>query len=279
MSWFRVALPAACLLAAAACTTSASEDAGAEIDVQSSSLGLLSIERFVDSESLPRLVAGAKVAQYRGIQGDALLELLGAKPRELETCKLEGGLNELAVGPEARVQLQAVGDITIRLGESLTTLTPRIFPALANTASGYFYAGDAEIVMPRAELDEYLLSARGGENGMGAFDMVAAAPGELAGLSFDGRIVRDHELSLAWEPEDPRDSIELEIYAGGSVLSCACRDDGQFTLGADELASLESDEHASLVVRRVRILPVELSGIHKAYARIATTRTLEAAVQ
>jgi hypothetical protein len=286
MSWFgRVVLPSACVLAVAACTTSGSEDAGAEIDVQSGSLGLVSVERFVDGESLPRLIAGAKIARYRGIPGDALLELLGAAPRELETCKLEGGLNGLAVGPEARVQLVPVGDISIRLGDSVTTLTPRVFPALASTASGYFYAGDTEIVVPRAELDEYLISARG-ETGLGAFEMVAAAPGELAGLGFDGTrveanpaFVRGHDLSLSWEPEDPRDSIELEIYTGGSVLSCACRDDGQFTLGAEELASLESDEHASLVVRRVRILPIELSGIQTAYARIATTRTLDALVK
>jgi hypothetical protein len=285
MSWTGRASLAACVLALAACTTSGSEDAGTEIEVQSGSLGLLSVERFVDGEALPRLIAGAKVVRYRGMPGESLLELLGAAPRELESCKLEGGLNELAVGPEARVELLPIGDISVRLGDSVTTLAPRVFPALANTASGYFYAGDAEVVAPRAELDEYLLSARG-EAGIGAFDMVAAAPGELAGLSLDGvrfegalSLTRDHELSLGWDTEDPRDRIELEIYAGGSVLSCACRDDGQFTLGAAELAALDTDEQASVVVRRVRILQVELSGIQTAYARIATTRTLDASVR
>ena len=38
--------------------------------------------------------------------------------------------------PSARVELLAVGDINVRLGDSLTTLTPRVFPALASTASG-----------------------------------------------------------------------------------------------------------------------------------------------
>lgn len=282
----RAAFSALCVLAFVACTSAGSEDAGTELDVQSGSLGLLSIERFVDREGLPRLVAGAKIARYRGLQGEALLELLGAAPRELETCQHEGGgFHKLSLDPDARVDLLPIGDITVRLGGLVTTLSPRVFPALASTAAGFFYAGDAQMVEPRAELDEYLISARG-EAGVGAFEMVAAAPGVVAGLSLDGVrfdeasiVLRDKSLMLTWEPEDPGDRIEVELFAGGSVLSCAFRDDGQFLLSAEHLASLEGDEHASLVARRVRILPFELSGIQTAYARIATTSTYEAVVR
>jgi hypothetical protein len=289
----RAALPlsVACALAVCACTQNGSEDAGTDIDLGSGSIGLLSVERFVDTESLPRLVAGAKIARYHGIQGETLLGLLGAQPRELESCRVEGGLDQFALSADAHLELLSVGDITVRLGETVTTLSPKLFPALASTASGSFYAGDADIVAPRAELDEYLLSAHG-EDGVGAFELSAAAPGELAGLAADGvkfevsasptarmAIARQHSLTLTWEPEDPRDRIEVELYAGGSVLSCACRDDGHFALSAEQLASIDADDNASMVVRRVRIVPVEVQGIDTAYARIATTSTLEAAVK
>jgi hypothetical protein len=283
----RLLLAAACAPALAACNLSATEDAGTEFDVRSGSLGLLSVERFVDvdSQSLPRLVAGAKVARYRGLQGDALLGLLGALPRELETCRVEAGLNSLALEPEAHVELLSVGDISVRLGESVTTLSPRLFPPLASTAAGLFYAGDAEIVAPRAENDEYVLSAPG-EAGMGSFEMVAGAPSELSGLSAEGlriegrlAITREHAVTLTWEPEDPRDRIEIELYAGGSVLSCAGRDDGHFVVSSEALAAIDADDDASMVVRRVRVLPLDISGIDSAYARIATTTTHVAQVK
>jgi hypothetical protein len=280
-----ILLAAACAPALAACNLSAAEDAGTELDVQSGSLGLISVERFVDSQSLPHLVTGAKVARYRGIQGDALLGLLGALPRELETCRVEAGLNDLALNQDAHVELLSVGDIAVRLGDVVTTLSPRLFPPLASTASGLFYAGDAEIVAPRAENDEYVLSARG-ENGLGAFEMVAGSPTEVGNLSADGvrvedalNIARGRPLTLTWDAEGLHDRIEIELYAGGSVLSCACRDDGHFVLPRDVMRVIDTDDDASVVVRRVRVLPVELSGIEAGYARIATTSTLEAHVR
>ncbi len=278
-------LLAACAPGFAACNLSTTEDAGTELDKQSGSLGLLSVERFVDSQSLPRLVAGAKVARYRGIEGESLLSLLGALPREAESCRVEGGLNDLALNQDAHVELLSVGDISLRLGELVTTLSPRLFPPLASTASGLFYAGDAEIVAPRAEEDEYVLSAHG-EAGLGAFEMVAGSPAEVASLSADGvriedalNIERGRPLTLTWEPQDLHERIEIELYAGGSVLSCACLDDGHFVLPSETLRGIDADDDASVLVRRVRVVPVELSGVEAAYARIATTSTLEAHVR
>lgn len=272
--------------AAVACTSSGSEDAGSQLANHSGSLALVSLERFEAAETaLPRLVASAKFARFHGIQGDALLQLLGAETGEVESCRLESGLGQLDVPEQARVELLSVGDLSVRLGDNLTTLPPRLFPALATTASGFFYAGDAELVAPRAELDEYTISARG-EEGLGAFEIVAASPGEPLGLNAQGALVdrvlelsRGHDLALTWEPEDPHDRIEFELYAGGSVLACACRDDGHFVLPKDQLSALEGDDDASVVVRRVRVVPIELSGIEAGYARLATTRTLDALVR
>ncbi|MFT3927405.1 MAG: hypothetical protein QM778_33030 [Myxococcales bacterium] len=276
----RLLLPALCAFVGA-CTDTRGEDAGAVIDSREGSLALLQLERFTDSEvPLPRLVAGAKIARYRAIDGDALLRLLGADARDLDTCSASGGLGELDLGAEAQVELLSVGDITLRGGGAQSTLSPRLFPALATTASGWFYAGEAEATLPRAELDEYVLSAPG-ESGTGAFEVAVAAPGPVLGLSLAGLALeqtasldRAAGVELTWDAEDAGDRIELELYTGGSLLACTVRDDGHFALTQAQLSALETDENASLVVRRVRVAPVDMHGITSAYARVASSRTL-----
>ncbi len=277
----RLLIPALCALVAA-CSNSPGEDAGAAfIDSREGSLALLQLERFTDSEvPLPRLVARAKIARYHAIDGEALLQLLGADARDLDSCSVSGGLGALDLGAQARVELLSVGDITLRAGEAQSTLSPRLFPALATTASGWFYAGEAEVALPRAELDEYVLSAQG-EGGVGAFEVAVAAPAPVLALSLSGFSIeqaaaldRAGTVELTWEPEDAGDRIELELYTGGSLLACTVRDDGHFALPSAQLAALEADENASLVVRRVRIAPVDMHGIGSAYARVASSRTL-----
>lgn len=276
----RFVFPALCVLFAA-CTDSRGEDAGAVIDSREGSLALLQLERFTDSEvPLPRLVAGAKIARYHAIDSDALLRLLGADARDLDSCSVAGGLGVLDLGAEARVELLSVGDITLRAGGAQNTLSPRLFPALATTASGWFYAGEAEMALPRAELDEYVLSAFG-ESGVGAFEVAVAAPGPVLGLSLSGlaleqtaSLARAGAVELTWEAEEAGDRIEFELYTGGSLLACTARDDGHFLLTPAQLSALEADENASLVVRRVRVAPVDMHGIASAYARVASSRTL-----
>lgn len=269
------------------CTNSHGEDAGTvpSAEDQAGSLALLQIERFSDAEApLPRLVASAKVARYRAIEGAALLRLLGADAREVETCGTASrGAVELM--PEARVEFLSVGDISLRGASAQHTLSPRLFPALATTASGFFYAGESEVSLPRAELDEYQLSARG-ENGVGAFEVALAAPADVSGLSVagvpleqGGALERGRDLEITWDPEDPSDRVELEIYAGGGVLSCAARDDGHFVVPSASVAAIEADDNAALVVRRVRVVAVDMQGIEAAYARVATTRTLALSVR
>jgi hypothetical protein len=247
--------------------------------VSGGSLGLIQLERFTGSEApLPRMVAAAKIARYKALGGDELLRLLGADTRDLETCGSATGLGELRLLPEARVELISVGDILLRGGSAESTLSPRLFPALATTASGWFYAGEAEVALPRAEHDEYIISAPG-ERGSGAFEVVVVPPGDVAGLAVGGvgaeqgvLLTRAEDAIITWESEDPGERVELELYAGGSVLSCALRDDGLLALSVAQLATLEPDDNASLVVRRVRVVPIDMQGIESAYVRTATTR-------
>jgi len=274
------------MVGAAGCTNNASDDAGASLSGPVGSVSLLQIERFVDQDGASlRVVAGAKVARYRGLDGDTLLRLLGAQSVDVGTCELGGGLSTEPVSAETQVELLSVGDITLRNSTASTTLVPRLFPALSTTAEGWFYAADTELPAPRAELDEYTLRAAG-ELGTGAFEAVIAAPSEISELAVRGvaldagaSITRATDLALSWEADDPRDRIEIELLSAGSVLSCACRDTGRLTISAAQLAELEADEHATLIVRRVRGSSFDMQGIEASYARVATTRSASLSVR
>ncbi|HEX6244020.1 MAG TPA: hypothetical protein VFZ61_24055, partial [Polyangiales bacterium] len=166
---------------------------------------------------------------------------------------------------------------------------PRLFPALATTAAGWFYAGSAELTdadpSNHGGAEDFALSARG-EAGLGRFDLSGTTPSEVRGLSLGGSALgADSVLAsragveLTWEPESGSDRIEIDLFAGSSSLSCVLRDDGQFRIPAAQLEALEADESASLVVRRVRIVPVEMAGVESAYVRIAATRSLSLQVK
>jgi hypothetical protein len=275
------------------CTSSGNEDAGAELGAATGSLAMLRLERFQqDGQSPSRLVANGKVARFSGLDGSSVLKLLGVDGRDSEGCTVGSRLDSFPLAPEARVELLSIGDISLRNGERSQTLAPRLFPDLASTASGWFYASSAELAPPVAggaerdggpeRADEYAVAASG-EQGVGHFELSLSAPGAVTGLSFDGNppsgLSRAADVALAWEPEDMRDQLEIEVYAGGSVLSCSARDDGQFTLPQAKLALLEADPQASLVVRRVLAVSTEMQGIDSALVRFATTVTSTLAVQ
>jgi hypothetical protein len=286
----RALLLACAALVGAGCTSSGNEDAGAE-GPGTASLALLRLERFQqDAEEAPgRLVTSAKIARFSGLDGSSVLKLLGVEPRDGEGCTVASRLDGFPLAPEARLELLSIGDISLRAGERVQTLAPRLFPDLASTASGWFYASGAElaVVDGGVERDDYALSASG-EQGIGHFELALSAPGaveglQLAGLRLDGEqpavLARDADVQVSWDPEDMRDQLELELYAGSTVLSCAASDDGQFTLPAAKLALLEADPQASIVVRRVLTVPAEMQGIESALVRFATTRTATLALQ
>jgi hypothetical protein len=288
------------------CSSSGGEDAGAELGAGSGSLALMRLERFSQPLSDdpaappaagPRIVANAKVARYSGLDGSSVLKLLGVDVRDGDSCTVTGRLDDFPMAPEARVELLSVGNISLRVGERAHTFSPQLFPDLATTASGWFYAGHVDLPSSlarggsaQAELkadggpdrgDEYVLTAQGAQ-GVGRFELAVAAPNEVLGLEVSGQSLeqdaalnRASDAALTWEPEDMRDRLELEIFAGGSVLSCSVRDDGQFLLPHAKLALLEADPQASLVLRRVRVLNTQMDGIENAYVRIASTRTLQ----
>jgi hypothetical protein len=265
------------------CTSSGNEDAGAE-GPGAASLAMLRLERFQQDDAPGRLVANAKIARFTGLDGSSVLKLLGVEPREGEGCTVSSRLDGFPLAPEARLELLSIGEISLRTGERVQTLSPRLFPDLASTASGWFYASGAELaaVDGGVEPDDYALSASG-EQGIGHFEISLSAPDAVDALQFDGKpptaLARDADVQVSWAPEDMRDQLELEIYAGSTVLSCTARDDGQLTLPVGTLTLLEADPQASIVVRRVLAVSTEMQGIENALVRFATTRTATLTVQ
>jgi hypothetical protein len=266
------------------CTSTGSEDAGA--DPALSSLALIGLERSVNGDAEgASLSASAKVARFRGIDGEGLLKVLGAEPRELETCGTAGALEDGALGPQAQVDLLSVGAIEVSLSDQHHSLAPRLFPALATTAAGWHYAGAAELPGPASAGDEPFVLSAAGQAGLGKFELRGSTPKEVHGLACGGVPVqagsllsRADNVEFTWEPGSA-DRIELEIFAGGSTLSCAARDDGHFRISRAQLRVLDADESAALIVRRVRTVPLEMAGVESAYARLAVTRSVSLRVE
>ncbi len=84
---------------------------------------------------------------------------------------------------------------------------------------------------------------------------------------------------MLWDGDDPRDVIEIELLSGTQTLACVARDEGTFRIDADDVAMLDADPDARLLVRRVRLAPFDASGIDIAFARIAAVRSFPLVVR
>ena len=256
-----------------------------EATVTDGSIGVLEVERTDGSrEGGQRTALSAAFARYRGLDTGEVLGLVGHRlSGSLESCEFTAEGEALAHG-EGEVELLDVGGIRVRLAGAELTLAPRAFPDLASVMAGVFYAGDAQLVAPRAELDEYTFDAAGSFE-VPAFDAVVPAPSGLAevrigdawlaeGVALD----RETGFELAWAAGDADDRVEVELRAHGDVLRCVARDDGATRIDAEALAPLAPDPEATLVVRRVRIVPLDISGLDEAFARVSVARAVSAAL-
>jgi hypothetical protein len=280
------------VLGGAACT-GGDPAAVSSADAEEGSIGVLHVERLseeVAGDGARRTALRAAFARYRGVDGRSVVTLLGSGPAaEIESCAWSPA-GSPHVSESAEVELLDVGTIRVRVAGTETRLVPRAFPDLASVLAGVFYAGESSasgsgLAVPRPDLDEYTFQASGSAEVPG-FEAVVPAPAEPAEIRVDGvpateprAITRDAGLDLAWSAGDPRDVIEIEIRAGGEVLACAARDDGGFRVEPAALATLSPDPRGTLVIRRVRVTPVDVPELHDAFARIAVTRALDVDVR
>lgn len=283
-----LALLAIATLLVIGCSTA--EPAGVETGALSGSVGVLHVERSaVDGSG--RTTLRAAFARYQGIDGDSVLRLLGSgSAAELGSCALVDPVDTMGAA-DADVELLDVGALHVAVADTEARLSPRTFPDLASVLAGVFYAGDAALAMPEPEVDEYEFVAEGGVE-VGAFEVIVPAPAAVAGLELvgadgtfaglDGRlteITRAGALTLQWDGDDPRDLVEIELVSGAQTLTCVARDEGSFRIAAEDVALLDADADARLLVRRVRVSPFDAAGIDLAFARVAAVRTFPLAVR
>jgi hypothetical protein len=281
-------MTAALVLAALGCGTAS--EPGVRSAYATGSVGILHVDRFdvplEGSQPLEegrtfeegRTALGAAFARYRGADARSVLELLGSAAVAIpETCTYVGADEPLRVD-DAEVELLDVGTILVQVANTEARLAPRAFPDLASVVAGVVYAGDATLAVPSADV-EYAFRAAGSAD-IPAFDAVALAPASIAELRVGGSaptrssaISRDVGLELTWAAGDPSDTIEFEIRAHGDALACAAIDDGSFRVDPESLAILAPDAGASLVLRRVRVSPVDVPGIDDSFARVTVSRT------
>lgn len=263
------------------------------------SIGVLHVERSYESAD-GHTVLRAAFARYHGIEGDAVLRLLGSDAAVgLGQCAIDTS-DELAEGElgamDADVELVDVGALDVSVADTEARLSPRTFPDLASVLAGVFYAEsfsgrDAALAWPEAEVDEYRFVAEGSAE-VGAFEVVVPAPAQpvaLALLGADGtsaslesgltEVSLTGALTLLWDGEDPRDLIEIEIVSGGSTLACLAHDEGSFRIEEAALATISADSDARLTVRRVRLAPFDAPGIDSAFARLAASRSVPLSIR
>lgn len=280
----------ALVVGVAACTT-ADEDPSVAMGALTGSFGVVQIERPGEREleelSGRRAVLNAVFARYAGLEGDEALELLGLGRMgpTLGECEIAGGSAELAPGPDAAVELLDVGRLQVRVADSRAELRPRTFPELGTLVAGAFYAEDAALAPTRADVDEYRLLASGGA-AVDAFEAVVVGPAAPAAVTVDGfpaadlpAVARDAGLEVRWDAGDPRDHLSIQVLAGGQILECLARDEGDVRVDADLVSQLEADDDARLVLRRVRAQGFDAPGLDVAWADVASTVTFPIVVE
>ena len=220
-----------------------------------------------------KAVIGATFARFEGVQGRAVIDLVGGHATDLETCSLVGD-EILTAEPDAEVALLDAGSIDVRVRDSETRLAARTFPDLGGLASGVFYAEDAELEAADADSDEYLIRGSGGDEIL-PFEVVVVAPRSFDELAVNGRtftgmgaLDRRDGLFVAWDAGDPHDRVEIEVSAAGAVLSCLAIDDGEMLVSAESLGVLGPADDARLTIRRVRQQPFDVNGVDSAWASV-----------
>lgn len=283
-----VSVLAIATLLVAGCSTA--EPTGVETGALSGSVGVLHVERSA-LDGTGRTTLRAAFARYQGIDGDSVLRLLGSgSAAERGSCALVDPVDTMGAA-DADVELLDVGALHVAVADTEARLSPRTFPDLASVLAGVFYAGDAALAMPEPEVDEYQFLAEGGVE-VGAFEVIVPAPAAVAGVELvgadgtfaglDGRlteITRAGALTLQWDGDDPLDLVEIELVSGAQTLTCVARDEGSFRIAAEDVALLDADADARLVVRRVRVSPFDAAGIDVAFARVAAVRSFPLAVR
>lgn len=269
------------LLVVAGCTGAADPRDAAGGAVREGSLGVVQIRRGDIGE---RVGLGAVFARYQGIEGPAVLDLLGAEHAhgEPDTCSLATA-DDAFGADDATVELLDAGSVAVELGGPPVVMAPRTYPALGRLASGVFYAAD---VAPAPDVGTQVRVRSTGGADVARFAFVTGSPPPpsrvlVAGVDAEDapQIDRARDLDVGWDAGEVTDRVAIDLRVGGHVLSCLARDDGHLQISRDLVGQLDAELEAHLVLSRVRQEPFEVAGVDVAWVSLESRRSVSVAVR
>ena len=271
------------------------------------SFALLQVERTRFDGALPgerfeHFEIGARVARFSGLEREAAATLLGteelSEPEALDECSAATPVlpGEELVGDQlehSEIELVDVGVIDVRAGDRSLTLEPQSFPGLLSLLQGAIYGTSDAGGAAWDPGTEWTFSARG-TTGVGAFEIMAEAPGELVVQRIGAddpalvppTIERGADLPVRWEAGSRDDVVRIEL--GWSQLgtemriACAAVDDGAFVVPAWLLRQLPDPALVAsprVAVRRERRRAFGASGLDEGILLVSQTDTFGARVR
>lgn len=236
------------------------------------------VESELDALTEPQTHISGVFAEYQGVDGAVVLDLLGDGYSlvELESCAIAND-EPLALEPDARVRLRDVGQLRVDAGRSRATIRQRAFPELGDLMDGVIYTDDARLGLIEAEYDEYRVAASGSA-AVPPFSAVVLAPEPPVIVLDSDRVAAGLDLAVYWDAGSAQDRVEVELFSGGAVIHCVFLDDGVATIPAAQLLELngEADNAADglLVLRRVRMEALDVPGIDVGWVSVEASHTL-----
>ena len=182
---------------------------------------------------------------------------------------LSGGMTRGEPAPF--VELVDVGAVSLEAGGVETHLLPRQLPDVTDVVTGVVYARAAEpALLPAAA--RYTIHVAGGAD-LGAFDVVAPAPGDPSAVRISGEsplgsvVATGPTVDLAWATDASDDIVYVDIRPNG--VRCVFANSGHAAV-----STLFFDETGTLVVHRLHREPLRAVGIDSGEVRFDFARSV-----
>ncbi len=199
-----------------------------------------------------------------------------------ECVALSGAGREptVALSSLRRVELLAVGKVSLETPDGRVELAPRAFPAVTDLVAGVVYTTrDRAAALPPGEA--YAITTTGNSDGL-ALNVSTEAPPTLEGLTLAGTtLTAQSSLSAAgaemgWKPGASRDLVYVTIADPATSLGVACTFRDEAGRGSLPASAVPAGDNATLSVHRLRTVALGMgSGLDAGELRfdfeVATT--------
>jgi hypothetical protein len=248
------------------------------------------VERSTDSVEGVRAEASARFVRAAASSSiDTIMQAVGAA-LELPARGSCASVNlaphaTTSAAPMPSVELVDVGTVSLEARGVETRLGLRQVPDVTDVLTGVVYARGAEAkLLPSGA--PYVLHVAGGPNSL-AFDVVALAPSDPLDVSIAGEgpagtlVARGPSIEVSWTADRTDDVLFADIQPAG--VRCVLADPGNRvsseTSAGDGLAHAGVsasllDDSGSLVVHRVRRVPLLAGGVADGEIRFDFSRAL-----